>query len=479
MNRHPFTASIRTRITLWHLAVLMVTLAIYIFFIQSFLRYQLASELKINLIEEAEEVVTLFLKRGTDSHFVWRGHQESVQQSYWIAASHIDGILIYRNFTQTDFVLPPVPLAAAKEPRSFHTLALPDGNSLLMLQELRQIDGVDLVIRVGRTTNHISQELWHLLMIQGLFFPLILLFAWVGGYFIAGRVLLPLQKIIARIHCITANQLHERLPIDNANDELGHLSFTVNELLEKLERSFSQMRQFTGDASHELRTPLAAMLSVGETVLRAPVSAREYQDTIASMLEEVDKMNHLVGDLLTLARADGDTIHPVFEKLDLGQVVKEETARLEILADDKGQYLTVTIHQSCSVCLDRAIFRQAFANILHNAIHYAPTQTTIAVVVDASPKDCWVEIIDAGPGIAVEHQRRIFDRFYRVDPDRSRNTGGSGLGLSIAQWAIAIHGGKISLTSAVGRGSSFRIVLPISLADTPCPASFSSTMSKG
>jgi len=471
MKRSFPTTSIRTRITLWHIVILMVILALYTFSVQLFLRYQLTSELKASLIDEAEEVVSLFLQRGADGHFVWRGHQENAEYAYWVTVSHVDGLLVYRNFTQT-ISFPPISTTVDRGLRTFRTQTLPDGNSLLLLQEIRRVDGVDLIIRVGRTTNHLSQQLWHLFMIQALFLPLILLFAWVGGYFIAGRTLLPLQKIIARIRTITANQLHERLPIHNANDELGHLSFTVNELLEKLDRSFSQMRQFTGDASHELRTPLAAMHSVGEAALRVPVNAREYQEAISSMLEEADKMNHLVSDLLILARADGETIQPVFEKLDLGQVVQEETDYLEILADDKGQYLTLTLRQSCFVCLDRAIFRQAFANILHNAIHYAPSRTTIEVVVDAGPGECWVEIIDAGPGIAEKHHHRIFDRFYRVEPDRSRNSGGSGLGLSIAQWAIAIHGGKVSFTSVVGQGSSFRITLPVMAPDGPCPAGF-------
>lgn len=469
MSLRHITHSIRTRITLWNLGVLIVTLAVYILTVQIFLWHQLTSELQTNLQEEAEEVAKLFLKRSADGHFVWRGHQESTKQVYWIGVSHLDGVLIYRNFPRADFTLPAVPSPSADQSRSIHTLPLPDGGKLLMLQEIRRIDGVDVVIRVGRTTSHLIEEMWNLLLLQALGFPLVLLFAWAGGYFVAGRVLSPLQKIITQMQTITADRLNERLPVKNADDELGYLSTTFNQLLGKLDHSFTLMRQFTGDASHELRTPLSAMHSVGEAALRSPLSVQDYQETIASMLEEVDKMSCLVTDLLALTRADSNQATSILEELELGTVVQEETARLCVLAEDKGQNLKVTIDHPCPVRLDKNSFRQAFANILHNAIQYSPPSTVIEIRVDKSPAGCFVEIADAGPGIAPEHQQHIFDRFYRVDKVRSRNTGGSGLGLAIALGAIESQGGRIELTSTIGKGSVFRIFLPESQARTDNP----------
>ena len=259
---------------------------------------------------------------------------------------------------------------------------------------------------------------------------------------------------------ISADRLHERLPVENVNDELGHLCLTFNHLLSKLDHSFKQMRQFTDDASHELRTPLAAMHSVGEMALRTSMNIDEYQETIASMLEEVDKMSRLVNDLLALARSDSNMIHPALVQLELGDVIKDETARLEVLAEEKKQELSLTIRQSCLVCIDRNIFRQAFANILYNAIQYSPERGTIQILVDKDRNGCFIEISDSGSGIAPEHQERIFDRFYRVDKVRSRDTGSSGLGLAIAKWAVTIHGGHIELVSTPGKGSTFRICLP-------------------
>lgn len=458
MTSPHFSKSIRTRITLWNIAILILTLLAFILATQLFLWRQLSRELETNLREEASEVARLFLKRAPDGHFVWKGHQPDTKQVYWVAVTQLDGMLIYRNFPRNDFTLPSI--APDDRGSTFHSLSLTSGERLLFLQEIRQIDGVDVVIRVGRATGLLVEEMWHLFFLQALSFPLVLLIAWAGGYFAAGRILAPLHRIINRMQSIGADQLHERLPADTSDDELGHLSRTFNHLLEKLDHAFTRMRQFTGDASHELRTPLAAMRSVGETALRAPLSAEKYQETIASMLEEGDRMSRLVNDLLTLARADHTTISSQLDNADLDAIVQEESDRLAVLAEEKGQSLELTLHPPCPVLLDRDIFRQAFANILHNAIQHSPQDATIRITVERKNEDCVVEIADAGPGIAPEHQARIFDRFYRVDKVRSRDTGGTGLGLAIADWAIRLHEGRIEVNSSPGQGTIFRILLP-------------------
>jgi heavy metal sensor kinase len=461
MNLRLRTRSIRTRITLWHLVVLILTIGAYVLSTQISLWHQLTAELKADLKEEVEEIATLFLQPDPDGNLVWKENQDIIEDEYRISVSRLDGFPIFQNFATTAFSLPPVSAQSNDQGVEFHTLRLHDDEKLLIAQEIRKVKGVNVVIRVGRVTTFMFKEMRHLLLVQALCFPLVLLLAWAGGYFIAGRVLQPLQKIIARMKTLSAERLHEQLPVENPSDELGHLSITFNHLLGQLNHSFTQMRQFTGDASHELRTPLSAMHSVGEAALRTPMNVDEYKNTISSMLEEVDKMSRLVSDLLALTRADSGVVKLELERWELGEIVKEEMTRLEVLAEEKNQELSLTVKDACPVCLDRGIFRQAFANILFNAIHYSPDATLIQIVVDKASADCFVEITDSGPGIAPEHQTRVFDRFYRVDKVRSRDTGGSGLGLAIARWAVEIHGGHIELTSAVGKGSSFRIYLPM------------------
>lgn len=474
MNLHLHPRSIRTRITLWHIGVLVFTLAAFVVSTQMFLWRQLTIELKTDLAEEIDEIATLFLKPDTDGNLVWQKNEDSIEKEYRILVTQVDGFPVFQNTSFDGSILPPASTLSKRQGATFHTLSMEDDNQLLMAQEVRSVSGTDVVIRVSRSTALLHREMRHLLLVQALCFPLVLLLAWAGGYFVAGRVLLPLQQIIARMKTLSAERLNEKLPVKNPDDELGLLAITFNHLLKQLDHSFTQMRQFTEDASHELRTPLTAMRSVGEVALRAPLSGDEYRETIASMLEEVEKMGHLVSDLLALARADSGTIRLDLKKEELGRVVTEETARLEILTEEKQQNLSLTIKDACPVCLDRSVFRQAFANILFNAILYSPKLTDVDILVDKAGNDCLVKITDSGPGIAPEHQARVFDRFYRADKVRSRENGGSGLGLAIARWAVEIHGGHIELTSRVGHGTTFCIHLPTQQWQ-PCFQSLTST----
>jgi len=464
--------SVRTRITLWHLSVLVLTLLIYMGCSMAFLWHQLKVELKKSLREDVE-VVETFL-RPSGGRVVWTGHEEHQgREGRWVEIRSQAGELIYRNFGMVEAFAALQPLKEELHERKFHSLRLVDGRNLLVVQEIHQVAGIRVAIVVGRSTDRLFSEMWHLLMIQVLLLPIVILLASAGGYFVAGRVLVPLKKIVARMQAISADRLDERLPVDNPDDELGRLSITFNELLVKLDCSFRQMRQFTADASHELRTPLSALRSVGEMALRHPRDEAAYQETIASMLEEVEKMTRLVTDLLALARSDSGIFSPAFEKTDLGVVVNDEVALLKILAEEKAQRLSIDVEQPCSVLLDRAIFRQAISNILHNAIQYTPEGKEIRVVVGKDPEGCYVEISDAGQGIAPEHQDRVFDRFYRVDKVRSRETGGAGLGLAIATRAVAVHGGHIDLSSRPGCGSTFRIRIPEDKAQKGTRSSYS------
>ncbi len=454
--------SIRARITLWHLGVLVATLLVYMLLNQGFLWHQLTIELKDSLRDDVE-VVESFLRAAEDGGIVWSGHDDTLVndgQERWIEVRGLAGGLVYRNFPQEGlFSSLQVPSRQLHE-KTFHPLRLADGEDLLVVQEVHEVAEQGVEILVGRSRERLSQEMGHLLVVQALGFPAVILLAWVGGFILAGRVLSPLKKIIARTKTISAERLHERLPVENPQDELGQLSLSFNELLGKLDRSFGQMRQFTADASHELRTPLAAIRSVGEMALRTPRAEADYQETIGSMLEEVEKMTVLVNDLLALARSDSGILSPTFEITNLGDVVGDEVSLLKVLAEEKAQRLTMEIEHPCPVQLDRGIFRQAVSNILHNAIKYTPEGKNIRILAGKTSAGCYVEIADSGPGIEPEHRERIFDRFYRVDKVRSRETGGSGLGLAIAKWAVDVHGGRIDLTSEPGSGSTFRIELP-------------------
>jgi heavy metal sensor kinase len=315
-------------------------------------------------------------------------------------------------------------------------------------------------IAVAQDEKSIRQSLMTLALMFLIGFPCALLLATVGGYFLAGRLLRPVGAMASKAQEITAERLSERLPVDTPDDEFGRLAMVFNATLARLENSFEQLRRFTADASHELRTPLTAIRSVGEVALQEPFDPAGCRDVIGSMLEEADRLARLVENLLVLTRADSGRANPARTPLDLAALVKDVADYLGVLAEEKKQTLSVEIVDSLIVEADRETLRLALINILDNAIKYTPAEGHIRIVVKRRNHEAVVEVGDDGPGIPLEHREKIFERFYRIEKARSSETGGAGLGLAIARWAVEINGGRIELESEEGRGSIFRVVLP-------------------
>ena len=221
------------------------------------------------------------------------------------------------------------------------------------------------------------------------------------------------------------------------------------------------MRRFTADASHEIRTPLTALRSVGEVALQNERSADEYREVIGTMLEEVDRLSRLADELLAIARAEGGQAHYHFEPLDLAALVNNVSEQLSVLAEERGQRLEVHTHDPITVKADRLALRQALINLVDNAIKYSPEGTRVDVRLLRAPEAAVLEVEDEGPGIPPEHADRIFERFYRIDPSRSREIGGTGLGLSLVKLTAEAHGGRVEVGPGAKRGSTFRLILPI------------------
>jgi heavy metal sensor kinase len=231
-------------------------------------------------------------------------------------------------------------------------------------------------------------------------------------------------------------------------------------MLSRLEAAFQQLRRFTADASHELRTPLTSIRSVGEVAMQAQKSAAEYRDAIGSMLEEVDRLTRLVESLLVLSRADAGQVQLQLADIPLKALAQEASALLEVLAEEKRQRIAIEGDANLVVSADRLILRQAIVNLVDNAIKYSPAESRILIQAhDSDNGHATLEVTDEGPGVPAEHRAHIFDRFYRLDAARAREWGGAGLGLSIARWAVEVHGGEIGLRSEVPRGSTFWIRL--------------------
>jgi heavy metal sensor kinase len=280
------------------------------------------------------------------------------------------------------------------------------------------------------------------------------------AYLLARKALAPVKQLHRLSEQITAESLNRRLPVANPEDELGRLSQTINAMIGRLERSFAEIRRFTADASHELRTPLTAIRTEAEVAIGKSLSIADYQHLLGSILEECERLTRLTDQLLMLSREDAGSARPVCEPLDLTALLENVVDTMRPLADAKGLNLQSKANGVIRINGDDARLRQVFYNLLDNAIKYTAQGGQIDICLEKKDRAAIVTLHDTGIGIPPEHLPRVFDRFYRVDPARSREQGGTGLGLSIAKTIIMAHGGKIELTSVPDHGTTCAVTLP-------------------
>jgi two-component system, OmpR family, sensor kinase len=289
-----------------------------------------------------------------------------------------------------------------------------------------------------------------------------LLLAGTGGYFLARKSLAPVVAMGAHARQIGATNLHERLPVLNANDELGQLATIFNDLLNRLDQSFERQRRFIADASHELRTPLAILRGEAEVAMsQQGRTAEDYLESLGILHEETSRLIKIVEDLFTLTRADSGQYPLSSEVVYLEEVVAECAHSARTLAREKNIELRVDASSECLVHGDQALLRRMILNLLDNAIKYTAEGGRVDIACRATSAGFEVDVTDTGPGIPPELQSRIFERFFRADPARSRSgrEGGAGLGLSIALWIAEAHQGRLELVRSDATGSHFAVYL--------------------
>jgi heavy metal sensor kinase len=291
--------------------------------------------------------------------------------------------------------------------------------------------------------------------------PVVLVLASAGGYFMSRRALDPVDRITRTAQSINAHNLAERLPLRGIDDELERLSETLNGMFARLDDAFRRTRQFTADASHELRTPVAIIRSTAEIARAVPRTEAEYAAALDRILAETERTSRLIDDLLLLARADAEADRRWMEPMDLADAVRDACEEGRILADAAGLQFTSQIPSACATVGDPEALRRLFLILLDNAAKYTPARGSVSVTMSVLDATATIAIRDSGAGIAAQDLAHIFERFYRVAADRSRTTGGVGLGLAIAQWIATCHNGRILVESEPGIGSVFRVVLPL------------------
>jgi heavy metal sensor kinase len=307
-----------------------------------------------------------------------------------------------------------------------------------------------------QAANEAVRKILILLLIAG---PIALAAAAFAGWWVVRNALMPVERMRRKAERIGIDQLHERLTAPRSTDEIGQLAGTLNQMLDRLEAGVSAKRQLIADASHELRTPLAAMRAELDVSLRQDERSAADRAVLESVREDVDRMSRTVDNLLTLSRADEGQLELMRSEVDLLEVARTASGSLQPLADAKKVSLVLTGTPGPTEG-DPHRIRQAITNLIENAVEFTPPGGQVTVSAWSEAGQVGVTVADSGPGIAPEERDRVFDRFYRVEPSRSRRTGGSGLGLAICVEIAAAHGGRIWLDTEEGSGSRFSFALP-------------------
>jgi heavy metal sensor kinase len=460
--------NLRLRLTLWFGSAFALLLMLHIG-VATYVHYrQLVSQAFHAQIQDLETVEGL-LYQGPGGQILLNENyfnrpQLRLRLDRLLEVLSPDGEVLYRGDRLNGINLggPLLPNEGKNDDYNERSIRLDDGRDVLVISHFHLLNGRPILIRVAYDEAPLYANVVRFLLLLLALAPFTIVIAVFVVYRITERALSPLSTMVRRAERITAERLNERLPVHNEADDLGNAAKVFNELLQRLEDSFTQLKRFTSDASHELRTPLASLRSIGEVSLRNSHSTEEYRDVIASMLEEVRRLTRLVESLLVISRADSGQIALQLTTIPLVSLIEEVKDLVGILAEDKQQTLRVQGDAQLSIEADRSILRHAIVNLIDNAIKYSPEGSEI--VIDAHEgSDGMAEITftDGGPGIAARERDLIFDRFYRADEGRSREKGGTGLGLSIAKWSVEVHKGKIGVDPEFNGGSRFFIRLPL------------------
>ncbi|MCS7281317.1 MAG: ATP-binding protein [Desulfobacterota bacterium] len=316
------------------------------------------------------------------------------------------------------------------------------------------------IVQVGTSLEDYYESLSKLIVVMAISIPSALIFTLIGGYFLAKKSLRPVDQIRKAAIKISSSNLDEKIDVGGRRDELGKLAETFNEMIERLRDSFQRINQFSLDVSHELKTPLAIMKGETEVALRKERDKEEYQRILRSNLEEIDRMTKIIDDLLFLSKAETNNLPLVKEPVALHDLITDVCLDMKSYAEEKGVNLEIGYLEDVSILGDELKLRRMLVNIIDNGIKYTNPGGKVEVTSYVENGYARIDVKDTGIGISETDIKYIFDRFYRADKSRRRESG-TGLGLSISKWIAEAHNGMIEVKSTPRLGSTFSVRLPI------------------
>jgi heavy metal sensor kinase len=449
---------IRIRLTVWYFVFLAASLTSFALLAVVLVRQSIYGSVDERLQDRARAVQDL-IRRAADEDLPdeLREHAELQPGSELLQVSDDAGHFIYRSRRMEWLGI------QAVQPHSSEFTTVAYGNRpLRMLATATSAAGQQFVIQVGEPMGDFHEAISRFRAAVLIVIPVLLLVATAGGYLMSTRALAPVDQITHAAQNITAHDLSTRVEVPRTGDEIQRLAQTINAMLQRIESAFSRITQFTADASHELRTPVALIRTQAELALRKSRSEGEYRESLREVLAESERTSSLIENLMLLARADAGTETLRFEKLDLAELAREVVGRGRALAKAKNLGWSTEISiEALWVEGDALALQRLFLILIDNAVKYTPPNGQIRVGVARDDGRALIEVQDSGIGISDKDLPHIFERFYRTDKARSRESGGAGLGLSIGRWITNAHDAEIGVDSATGGGSTFRVRIPL------------------
>ena len=463
------TRSLSFRLIAWYASLLTAVFVLLGTIMYVDLRFFLENNLRETQARRARQVADVLAQTGTagESSVVHeiRDRFAPEANNRFIRVTRADGTVLYVSGMPKDQSFDPThlsPLKSSAQKEFSRKLSLPDGELLIdAVLNYTTPDHKSFLVEVGVPLTPVATMLGHLFVQLSFGLPVALLVAILGGYLLVRRALRPVERIAQKAQQITQHNLSERLPVTRSGDELERLSISLNHMIGRLEDAIQNSKRFVADASHELRTPLTVLRGELENLTQNGGLNEAERDTLGSMLEEVERLTHIVEGLVALSRLDAGDAKTEWVQFDLAELATTTADQMNLLAEDKGISVECNSKQSVLVEGDRARLKQVVVNLLDNAIKYTSRGGSIQLSVTRQNGHAILDVTDSGIGIPAEAVPHVFDRFFRVDKARSRDEGGAGLGLSIVKSICTAHGAEVQVESAPGKGSRFRIKLPL------------------
>ncbi len=348
---------------------------------------------------------------------------------------------------------------AAAEPDSIHSWVTPAGIRFSGIHGTTALAGGQQVHFYLSVDRHRDAVLLSGVVKATLFaLPLLLLIVAAGAGMIARTGLAPLRSFNRLAASIGTRSLNRRMEAAGLPPELADMATEFNRMLDRIDEGYRKLEDFSGDLAHEMRTPVATLLGRTQVALSQARSVDELREVLEGNVEELERLSAIISDMLFIARAEHDAIPLQPDDVDLAREAQRVADYLSLIADEKGVTLRVTGAPS-PLRADRLLVQRAITNLVSNAIRHAYPDSTIDVELASAGGRTVLAVTNQGDGIAPAHLERIFERFYRADPARSRGEGGSGLGLAIVRSIAHAHHGEVSVRSETGM-TTFTLALP-------------------